>query len=62
MHLPTKREELTARIADCLGDLASIYCAGGESTHDLDQRLCRLSVKRIREHAKHLQAFVDDIV
>jgi len=63
LHLPTKREERTAEIADCLADLAGAYCgAEAEGDHDLRQRLANLSDRDLERLARHLQAAVDAIV
>ena len=63
MHLPTVREERTAEIADCLADLAGVYCgAEAEGDHDLRQRLANLSDRDLARLERHLQAAVNAIV
>ena len=62
-HMPTDRDELNARIADCLADLAGVYCgAEAEGDHDLNERLCNLCDRDLGRVAIHIEAVVKAIV
>ena len=61
--MPSTRDELNARIADGLADLAGLYCgAVAESDHDLRQLLANLSDHDLARVARHLDAVVEAIV
>ena len=63
MHLPSRREELTAIIADALADLAGVYYgAVAEGDDGLVERLCNLNDRDLGRVACHLQAVVKAIV
>ena len=61
-HQPSRRDGLEALIADCLGDLAGVHCAGGDSLSDLRQRLVNLNDRDLWRLAAHLQAAVEALV
>ncbi|HRR83128.1 MAG TPA: hypothetical protein P5118_23325 [Planctomycetota bacterium] len=70
MTSPTERQEgpieriarAKAEIADLLGELAGLYCAGGESLHDLNEALGRLAGYQVIDTAARLRTVANRLL
>lgn len=57
-----KVERCKAEIGDVLGELARLYCAGGESLHDLDEALGRLAGYQVIDTAARLRTVANRLL